>query len=260
VRLAFAVAAHLRPDILLLDEVLAVGDLAFQRKCMAFARELQKQDATILFVSHNMFSIKTMCQRVIYMKNGRVDFDGPTEPGIERYEQGAALSVIPWSTDNPDQWPIIISGMDLLNEAGEDKAVYDFGERMRIRLRFKAREAIASPSFMVASVRSDGVGVSVWSTELDNFDLGTLDGEGAIEILTPPLKLVAESYMIHVLVRAAGTHRILCAQIGGTFHVRDEVLDAMAYGVFHEPAEWRHVAPAPRAGALGASSAEAAAE
>jgi len=72
VRLAFSVAAHLDPDILLLDEVLAVGDSAFQRKCMNFARSLEKKGSTILFVSHNMFSIKTMCQRVIYLKKGKI--------------------------------------------------------------------------------------------------------------------------------------------------------------------------------------------
>src|SRR6202000_711248 len=72
VRLAFAVAAHFQPDILLLHEVLAVGGLAFQRKCRAFPRELQQRDATILFVSHNMFSIKTMCKRVIYIKSGQI--------------------------------------------------------------------------------------------------------------------------------------------------------------------------------------------
>ena len=78
-RLAFSVAAHLDPEILFLDEVLAVGDLSFQRKCMQFTKELQEKDATILFVSHNMFSIKTMCRRVIYLRGGEIQFDGPTE-------------------------------------------------------------------------------------------------------------------------------------------------------------------------------------
>jgi len=79
VRLAFAVAAHLEPEILLLDEVLAVGDLTFQRKCMEYAKKLQQRHATILFVSHNMHSIKTMCTRVIYLRKGRIVFDGPTD-------------------------------------------------------------------------------------------------------------------------------------------------------------------------------------
>src|SRR5690606_37825663 len=87
VRLAFSVAAHMEPEILLLDEVLAVGDLPFQRKCMEFAKQMQRRDATIVFVSHNMFSIKTMCERVIYLRRGRVVYDGPTDEGIRLYEE-----------------------------------------------------------------------------------------------------------------------------------------------------------------------------
>jgi ABC-type polysaccharide/polyol phosphate transport system ATPase subunit len=80
VRLAFAVAAHLEPDILLIDEVLSVGDLAFQTKCIDHAKRLQSSGATVLFVSHNMFSIKSMCNRVIYLSGGRVRFDGKFRP------------------------------------------------------------------------------------------------------------------------------------------------------------------------------------
>ena len=80
VRLAFAVAAHLEPDILLLDEVLAVGDLAVPAQVHGSSRaSCSEQDATILFVSHNMFSIKTMCSRVIYLQQGQIEFDGPTD-------------------------------------------------------------------------------------------------------------------------------------------------------------------------------------
>ena len=91
VRLAFAVAAHLDPEILLLDEVLAVGDVTFQRQCMDFARQLEQKGSTILFVSHNMFSIKTMCQRVIYLKQGQIAYDGPTDEGLRLYESDSKL-------------------------------------------------------------------------------------------------------------------------------------------------------------------------
>ena len=81
-RLAFAVAAHLDPDILLIDEVLSVGDLAFQRKCLEYAKRLQASHATVLFVSHNMFAVKALCNRVIYVADGRVQFDGSPEDAI----------------------------------------------------------------------------------------------------------------------------------------------------------------------------------
>jgi lipopolysaccharide transport system ATP-binding protein len=238
VRLAFSVAAHLRPDILLLDEVLAVGDAAFQRKCMNFARELQRQEATILFVSHNMFSIKAMCSRVIYLQSGRIEYDGPTDPGIEIYERGAHLNVVPWAKEDPSKWPIILTNIETFNERGEPQTVFDMGDRMMVRISYDARETIRSPRLMVAFMRSDNVGCTVWANEPDGVELGRLDGEGVIEIRTPPIKLVAEKYTPHVLVRAGGSHDLLCAQVGRAFHVRHPLLDP-DYGVFHEPAEWR---------------------
>ena len=83
VRLAFSVAAHLDPDILLLDEVLAVGDFTFQRKCMDFARQLEQKGSTILFVSHNMFSIKDDVRARDLPKTGAIVFDGPTDEGLQ---------------------------------------------------------------------------------------------------------------------------------------------------------------------------------
>ena len=96
-RLAFAVAAHLDPDILLIDEVLSVGDLAFQRKCLEYAKRLQASHATVLFVSHNMFAVKALCRRVIYVAEGRVQFDGSPDDVIPRYERDSRLSTAPWA-------------------------------------------------------------------------------------------------------------------------------------------------------------------
>jgi lipopolysaccharide transport system ATP-binding protein len=243
VRLAFSVAAHLRPDILLLDEVLAVGDAAFQRKCMNFARELQRQDATILFVSHNMFSIKTMCSRVIFIRAGTIEYDGPVDAGIELYEHGAHLSVMPWLKADTSSWPIVISEIELAGESGPPKVLFDHGERMTIRVHFKTREKVKAPHFMVAFVRSDGVGCSVYSNEMDDFHIDELEGDSFVEIRTPPIRLVAEKYVVHILIRRLGTMDLICAQIGRTFHVRHMELDT-EYGVFHEQALWRLGAPA----------------
>jgi len=86
VRLAFAVAAHLQPDILIVDEVLAVGDAAFQRKCLGKMQEVSAGEGrTVLFVSHNMASIANLCSRVAVMHDGRLDFLGATEEGLLRY-------------------------------------------------------------------------------------------------------------------------------------------------------------------------------
>jgi len=88
-RLAFAVAIFTQPDILLVDEILAVGDTAFQAKCIAKMEEFKKEGVTTLFVSHSMESVKKFCNRVIYLKEGKVVFDGDVEEGVKKYITGS---------------------------------------------------------------------------------------------------------------------------------------------------------------------------
>jgi lipopolysaccharide transport system ATP-binding protein len=85
VRLAFGVAAHLDPDILIVDEVLAVGDAAFQKKCLGKMGEVSREGRTILFVSHNMTAVAALCQRAIVLSQGSMIFDGPTDEAISLY-------------------------------------------------------------------------------------------------------------------------------------------------------------------------------
>ena len=92
VRLAFAVAAHLEPEILLVDEVLAVGDAAFQRKCLGKMSEVSKGGRTVLFISHNMAAVENLCHKGIVIEEGRVVFLGDMKHAIERYLQGASTN------------------------------------------------------------------------------------------------------------------------------------------------------------------------
>jgi lipopolysaccharide transport system ATP-binding protein len=88
VRLAFSIAAHLDPDILIVDEVLAVGDVAFQKKCIGKMAEACTRARTVLFVSHNLAAVESLCNRVIVLQGGRIVFDGGTKEGIQYYLQG----------------------------------------------------------------------------------------------------------------------------------------------------------------------------
>ena len=96
-RLGFSVAIHVEPDVLLVDEVLAVGDLAFQAKCFERMRGLQANGTTIVLVSHSMHAIRLLCPRAILIRSGRLDFDGPTEETVARYHE-----VMSYSEDSPD--------------------------------------------------------------------------------------------------------------------------------------------------------------
>ena len=246
VRLAFAVAAHLDPEILLVDEVLSVGDLAFQRKCMEQASRLREGNATVIVISHNMFTIKAMCSRVLYIAHGQIRSDGPPADVIPLYEQDTLCQQTTFDTPrwaqemvgvDPFQRPILITGIQVLNEGGQPHTVFDYGERMRVRIEFETRDNITNANFVVALIRSDNVSCCSYSTALDGFTIPSLSSIGGIEVLTPPLKLVSDLYTIHVMVWDAGFQHLYCAQIGTSFHVRHQLLSAH-FGVFHEPADW----------------------
>src|SRR3954469_11620885 len=125
VRLAFAVAAHMEPDILLIDEVLSVGDLSFQRKCLDHAKRMLKRNATLLFVSHNMFAIKSLCHRALYIDKGAVQADGSTEEITKIYDQQARLDTASWAQDavgrDPTKCPVFIRDVQLLDAQGQSR-------------------------------------------------------------------------------------------------------------------------------------------
>ncbi|MGE0684435.1 MAG: ABC transporter ATP-binding protein [Candidatus Binatia bacterium] len=241
-RLAFAVAAHLDPDILLVDEVLSVGDLAFQRKCLAYAKALQKSNATVLFVSHNMFTMASMCNRVIYLVDGRVRFDGASDDVIKLYEEethlNGSVQIANGANGRSAQSPLSVTSLAILGEDGNSRRSFDYGERMRIRLRFEATQPVKNPNFVVALIRSDNVACCNYSSVVDGENIPSLCGSGTVEVLTPPLKLTSELYSIHVLVWDHEFKRLYFSrQTGTSFHVRHDLFTSH-FGVFHEPGQW----------------------
>jgi lipopolysaccharide transport system ATP-binding protein len=240
VRLAFAVSAHLMPEILMLDEVLSVGDLSFQRKCMAYTEELRKSGATILFVSHNMFSVKAICNRVIYLAHGQMQSDGPPEdviPLFERESGSGSTSQEQGIIGAGSEPSMHITNIELLDESSKARSIFDYGERMRVRLSFMAPQMIQNPNFVVVFVRSDDVICCNYSTSTDGFSIPSVCGAGTIEVLTPPLKIVSESYTVVVFVWDKDFQRKYGCQGGARFHVRHHLLSTH-FGIFHEEAEW----------------------
>lgn len=239
VRLAFAVAAHLDPDILLLDEVLAVGDFMFQKKCLDFAKSLESRGSTILFVSHNMFSIKSMCPRVIYLRDGEVVFDGPTEEGLAIYERDAKLKHLHWYQP-PENSAVEITNVEMLSENGEPCAVFDHGDRMRIRISYNAPTPVEAPNFHCAIRRMDDLLCCNFNSVADGVLIDSIEGEGTLEFITESMPLVSEQYRVEVLIRPRGFETVVAAQTGASFHVRHEQFNAEGFGVFHRKADWTH--------------------
>ncbi len=138
-RLAFAVAAHLESEILLVDEVLAVGDAAFQKKCLNKMNDVRQEGRTVLFVSHNMPAIRTLCPRAFVLHQGVVQYDGETSRAIEYYlsENVNLICQRVWiEEDRPGNQTIRLNSVKLKNFSGENVSTINISEEAQIEIDF----------------------------------------------------------------------------------------------------------------------------
>ena len=143
VRLAFAVAAHLEPEIMFIDEVLAVGDSEFQKKCLNKMKEISQQERTILFVSHNMSAIQRLCSRAIYLDKGEIRMDSTTDTVIEKYLSSAPVfnnSFTSLNIKNNTGQPCAnaqLTKLKITNAAGNETASFKYGEPFTLHLEIQ---------------------------------------------------------------------------------------------------------------------------
>jgi lipopolysaccharide transport system ATP-binding protein len=139
-RLAFSVAAHLEPEILLIDEVLAVGDFSFQRKCLGKMGEISRGGRTVVFVSHNMAAVRRLCSRVLWLKDGRSYMDGPTGEVIPSYLRSESSSsgarCWPEGLSNRPDDELKISGIRVADHNGRTSAELSIHERWSVEIRY----------------------------------------------------------------------------------------------------------------------------
>ena len=158
VRLAFAVAAHLEPEILIVDEVLAVGDAQFQKKCLGKMEEVGKEGRTVLFVSHNMAMISNLCQKAIVLDAGRLSFQGPTSEAVLKYYQGAEAKSASRGFESENA---VLLGADLIGLGNAlDVTIHD---EVIVRMRYRIKRAIEGrcvPNFHFFSAEGNYVFVS----------------------------------------------------------------------------------------------------
>jgi ABC-type polysaccharide/polyol phosphate transport system ATPase subunit len=145
-RLGFAIAAHIDADVLLLDEVFAVGDEQFQRKCFGKIFEFKQRGGTIVFVSHDASAVERLCDRAILLRDGSVAFDGPTHDAIVRYRQQLAGDRDPAErAAGLKEWgsgEARIEGVELLGPEGEPRTQFLAGEPLTLRLRVNAEQPV----------------------------------------------------------------------------------------------------------------------
>ena len=143
VRLAFSVAAHLEPEILIMDEVLAVGDAAFQQKCLDKMRDIRRQGRTIFFVSHSMPAVTRLCRRAVLLERGRVVADGATREVINHYLTSGwkAGALREWGDDAPGDSVVRLRAVRVCDEGGRTVAAADIRRPVRLEVTYDVLEA-----------------------------------------------------------------------------------------------------------------------
>lgn len=232
VRLGFAVAAHLEPEVLLIDEVLSVGDVAFQRKSLGKIDEVTRSGRTVLFVSHNMSSVEALCHRVIWLDGGRIKADGNPREVVRRYSIEPAGEVRA-SVDLSDH-PGRISGYDpimrcirLLNSENREVDAVLLGEDARFELDFDAGEEGVQAVDLVLAIHNG------WGAPICRFDFQAMGGMfperlygmNRLRLLWRNCRLAPGDYIVHPTLK---TGKVRIDVIG--YALRFQVLNADVYG------------------------------
>jgi len=208
VRLAFAVAAHLEPEILIVDEVLAVGDAAFQKKCLGKMSDVAKEGRTVLFVSHNMGAVSNLCSRAIVLSKGSVDFDGSTDDAVQYYYRQFLHSDNHRSNMSPHilyqakleemkSLEFYMTSIEVLDINHEPKNIIQTWDDLVIRFSYRSARYVNRGSVVLFLSSMEGVKLLLLSTEPDGtLPLPLEDGEGSVDCIIRNLPLAAGEYVL----------------------------------------------------------------
>ena len=204
VRLAFAVAAHLEPEIMLVDEVLAVGDVSFQRKCLGKMGDVAGQGRTILFVSHNMAAIANLCHRAVLLSSGAVVHDGEPAAVIDGYMNRNTDKALAWQLDRSQlsahqRVGITDINLQYLHERQRDCLTTGGSLVLDIEYEVEPGVTIPSASFVVCFKNQTGVEIfRLSNTPISGFPIVDLMSRGRVKLVLPVVPLTGGRYFLDV--------------------------------------------------------------
>lgn len=208
VRLAFAVAAHLEPEILIIDEVLAVGDATFQKKCLGKMGEVAKGGRTVLFVSHNMATVSALCSRAVMLRDGRLIANGPVEDVVQSYLASVSeRAKIPPAdrTDRGGSGEIITTDIEVLGVDDRPLKEAISGCTLKLRHHYKCRENSKHRGCVIVLVlRHNDRVLCVLSTSQALSEPVTLSGEGFVDFNLEEFPLAGGTYTVGALIQLEG--------------------------------------------------------
>tara|TARA_Y100000588_G_scaffold89019_1_gene95427 strand:- start:53791 stop:55149 length:1359 start_codon:yes stop_codon:yes gene_type:complete len=203
VRLAFSVAAHLEPEILLVDEVLAVGDASFQQKCIGKMQEVGNMGRTIIFVSHNMSAISSLCSRAMWINEGKIILDGEPDEVIDKYLSSSSIQKTKYPVAKSVDGELIIEKVVVTDYKGNEKSEFKTWDSIAIEIHYNASTPINRPYFWVA-ILGRGGGLLNANMLLDGTTIEKLDGKGKIRCTFERVPLLPQQqYVVRIGARAS---------------------------------------------------------
>ncbi len=222
VRLAFAVAAYLEPEILIVDEVLAVGDMAFQRKCLGRLREAGRSGRTVLFVSHNMPALESLCTRAILLDQGLVIVDDTVPMVIAEYRRRVigfqSRESCVFDRQGPGRIIPILSSAELLGEDADRTNFVPLGGKLHLRIEFDVPERIELPTIGVGIDDSNGQRILTLHTPNNDRAIQQIFGRCKVDCVVSQLPLAPGDYWIKLAVSGLNSpidvvERALCFSV-----------------------------------------------
>ena len=258
VRLGFSIAIHVNPDILLIDEVLSVGDENFQLKCLKKIDKFRKQEKTIVLVSHDLSTIEKICNRVVLIDQGKLVSQGNPIGVISLYhkllyEKEKKSSVPKQKEPSEEETPqedetrrwgskeVEIKKIAFLNEEDTPNDIFKIGDCLKIRIHYAAKKKIKKPVFGIALYREDGLHINGPNTKSSDYDIESVEGTGIIDYVIDPIPLQPGVYFLTAAILDYSLlhdydhwHRCLPLRIIENEKIKEK------NGVVLFAAEWRH--------------------
>ncbi|MFW6116730.1 MAG: ABC transporter ATP-binding protein, partial [bacterium] len=246
VRLGFAVAAHVEADVLLVDEVLSVGDAEFRRKCIQRMENLRRSGTTLIFVSHNMYQVRRLCNRALLLVEGEARYLGDTREAISNYERVVESAtedencLEPLETANM-RAPVTISDISLLDQTEQPVSRLSYDQNLKVRVTYRAKQPIVDPILRVRVIRANGT-VCAMAASAYQPDLAlTLAGQGTITMEFEPVQLVSGQYVVEIRLLDSMDSMLLVSGRSESFWVDDPAFGhEMNRGVFVPHLRWSH--------------------
>lgn len=249
VRLGFAVAINVDPDILLIDEVLAVGDEHFQRKCNEKILQFKRQKKTIIIVSHGLEELRTLCDEAVWLDDGELKNFGPASRVIDSYlkqvnteEEKSADERADTLSKYGSRWgsgEVVVTGVTFHGADDEQKRSFTTGEPMVVKIKYRCKEKIENPVFGFAIHSDEGLHLTGPNTRLSGDTIDFIEGEGTVEYKIKELPFLKGKYLCSAAIY---DHSCLHAYDHHEEMYSFEIIDGKikeVYGVMHVGAEWK---------------------